>query len=124
MKKIKLSEFKGIVFDLDDTLIDRKEAYIKVFSNLYNDDQLFQKKFSFDDAMSFFWSLSPNNSLDVKKAYIEIKKIIPNFKFNYEEFYEYYYENLIKNIKPYAGAKKFLDELIEKNQLWNSYKWR
>jgi hypothetical protein len=74
--------------------------------------------------MSFFWSLSPNNSLDVKKAYIEIKKIIPNFKFNYEEFYEYYYENLIKNIKPYAGAKKFLDELIEKNQLWNSYKWR
>jgi len=45
MKKIKLSEFKGIVFDLDDTLIDRKEAYIKVFSNLYNDDQLFQKSF-------------------------------------------------------------------------------
>ena len=54
MKKIKLSEFKGIVFDLDDTLIDRKEAYNKVFSNLYNEDQLFQKKFSFDEAMSFF----------------------------------------------------------------------
>ena len=114
MRNIKLSDYKGIVFDLDDTLIDRKEAYNKVFSNLYNEDQLFQKKFSFDEAMSFFWSLSPNNSIDVKKAHIEIKRIIPDFKFNYEEFYKYYYENLVKNIKPYPGAKMFLDELIEK----------
>jgi hypothetical protein len=50
--------------------------------------------------MRFFWSLSPNNSIDVKKAFIEIKQVIPEFKFSYDEFYKYYYENLVKNIKP------------------------
>ena len=114
MRNIKLSNYKGIVFDLDDTLIDRKEAYDKVFSDLYNDDKLFQKKFSHEEAMRFFWSLSPNNTFDVKKGLIEIKKIFPEFNFEYDEFYQYYYENLVKVIKPYSGAKEFLEKLIEK----------
>ena len=31
MKKIKISDFKGLAFDLDDTLIDRKTAFNKIF---------------------------------------------------------------------------------------------
>jgi putative hydrolase of the HAD superfamily len=114
MKKIKLSDYKGIVFDLDDTLIDRKEAYNKVFSDLYNAQKLFQKKFTHDQAMCFFWSLSPNNHFDLKKGLIKIKNLFPEFTLSYEEFYEYYYENLVKIIKPYNGAKEFLEKLIER----------
>jgi len=51
---MKLSEFKGIVFDLDDTLIDRKDAYNKVFSNLYNQYTYFQKNFLMAKLCVFF----------------------------------------------------------------------
>ena len=37
--KIKLSSYKGIIFDLDDTLIDRKKAFKKVFTKLYMENK-------------------------------------------------------------------------------------
>ena len=64
--KIKLSEYKGVVFDLDDTLIDRKKAYSEIFTLLYNEHEVFNSKLTLEESLSFFWTLSPNNSIDIK----------------------------------------------------------
>ena len=52
--KIKLSGYKGIIFDLDDTLIDRKKAYKKVFTKLYKENESINKDTSLDQALKFF----------------------------------------------------------------------
>ena len=45
MKKIKISDFKGLAFDLDDTLIDRETAFNKIFKIFYKNQQAINKKY-------------------------------------------------------------------------------
>jgi len=110
----KLSDFKGLAFDLDDTLIDRKSAYTKFIFILYNTFDIF-KVISKDEAIDYFWSLSPNNHFNIRKALERIKKDFKNFNLNYEEFYEFYYKNMAELVTPYEGVGGFLDKLIKKN---------
>ena len=92
---IKLSEYKGVVFDLDDTLIDRKKAYSEIFTLLYKEHEVFNRKLTLEESLSFFWTLSPNNSIDIKNAFSEIKLKFPTFKLDFETFYRFYYDNMI-----------------------------
>ena len=113
--KIKLSEYKGVVFDLDDTLIDRKKAYSEIFTLLYNEHEVFNSKLTLEESLSFFWTLSPNNSIDIKYAFSEIKLKFPTFKLDFENFYRFYYDNMINLVKPYDGVKDFLLQLVKQN---------
>ena len=84
--KIKLSSYKGIIFDLDDTLIDRKKAFKKVFTKLYMENENINKDTSLDQALNFFSTLSPNNHIDIKKAFTKIKFKFKDFDKNYNSF--------------------------------------
>ena len=112
---IKLSEYKGVVFDLDDTLIDRKKAYSEIFTLLYKEHEVFNSKLTLEESLSFFWTLSPNNSIDIKNAFSEIKLKFPTFKLDFETFYRFYYDNMINLVKPYDGIKDFLLQLVKQN---------
>ena len=112
--KIKLSSYKGIIFDLDDTLIDRKKAFKKVFTKLYMENENINKDTSLDQALNFFSTLSPNNHIDIKKAFTKIKFKFKDFDKNYNSFYEFYYENIVDLIEPYDGIKEFLLCMKEK----------
>lgn len=110
---LKLSKFKGIAFDLDDTLIDRKKAFDKLCIKLCNDFDCFSF-FTKEEAIEYFWSLNSYNDFDIKHALFQIKKRFPKFKLNYEEFYDYYYRNMSQLITAYEGVSEFLDKLIVK----------
>ena len=121
---INLSDYKGVAFDLDDTLIDRKSAYSKFIEIMLKNFEIF-KIFSKNEAQEYFWNLSPNNSFNISKALEKIKRDFSEFPLSYEEFYDFYYENMSQIIKPYDGVGEFLDKLLEKkNKFWNSYKWK
>jgi hypothetical protein len=47
---IKLSEYKGVVFDLNDTLIDRKKAYSEIFTHLYKEHEVFNSKLTLEES--------------------------------------------------------------------------
>ena len=49
--KVKLSEYRGVVFDLDDTLIDRKKAYSEIFTLLYNEHEVFNSKLTLEESL-------------------------------------------------------------------------
>ena len=110
---LNLSEYMGVAFDLDDTLIDRKSAYSKFIEIMLKNFEIF-KNFSKNEAQKYFWNLSPNNSFNISKALEKIKRDFSEFPLNYEEFYDFYYENMSQIIKPYDGAGEFLDKLLEK----------
>ncbi len=110
---INLLNFKGVAFDLDDTLIDRKKAFDKLCLRFVNDFECFSN-FSEQEALDYFWGLNSYNSFDINFGLTEIKKRFPNFDLNYQEFYDYYYKNMSEVIEPYDGVKEFLDKLIEK----------
>ncbi len=110
---VKLSEFKGIAFDLDDTLIDRKKAFDKLCLRFTNDFKCFSE-LSKEEALEYFWSLNSNNDFDIDFVLKEIKKKYPDFTLSYQEFYDYYYKNMSELVEPYEGASEFLDRCIEK----------
>ena len=69
---LNLSEYMGVAFDLDDTLIDRKSAYSKFIEIMLKNFEIFQN-FSKNEAQKYFWNLSPNNSFNISKALEKIK---------------------------------------------------
>ena len=75
---INLSDYKGVAFDLDDTLIDRKSAYSKFIEIMLKNFEIF-KIFSKNEAQEYFWNLSPNNSFNISKA-ISCKSFGGTFK--------------------------------------------
>ena len=103
---LNLSEYMGVAFDLDDTLIDRKSAYSKFIKIMLKNFEIF-KIFSKNEAQEYFWNLSPNNSFNISKALEKIKRDFSEFPLSYEEFYYFYYENMSKIIKPYEGVGEF-----------------
>ena len=66
---LNLSEYMGVAFDLDDTLIDRKSAYSKFIKIMLKNFEIF-KIFSKNEAQEYFWNLSPNNSFNISKVYL------------------------------------------------------
>ena len=74
---INLSDYKGVAFDLDDTLIDRKSAYSKFIEIMLKNFEIF-KIFSKNEAQEYFWNLSPNNSFNISKALEKIREISQN----------------------------------------------
>ena len=99
--KIKLSEYKGVVFDLDDTLIDRKSAYSKFIESMIKNFEII-KIFSKNEAQEYFWKLSPNNSFYMSKAIEKIKNELKNI------YGKEYYEEVISKL-----SKKEIAELVE-----------
>tara|TARA_B100001079_G_C16407839_1_gene514645 strand:+ start:315 stop:998 length:684 start_codon:yes stop_codon:yes gene_type:complete len=114
IKKIKISDFKGLAFDLDDTLIDRETAFNKIFKIFYKNQQAINKKFTEKETLKFFWDLCPNNSIDISYCFETLKKQFPEINISLENFYKFYYETFLKVIKPHKGVIEFLDKLIEK----------
>jgi len=110
---VSLSKFKGIAFDLDDTLIDRKKAFDKLCIKLCNDFDCFSF-FTNEEAIEYFWSLNSYNDFDIKHALFQIKKRFLEFNLNYEEFYDYYYRNMSQLVTAYEGVSEFLDKLVKK----------
>ena len=51
----------------------------------------------------------------IKYAFSEIKLKFPTFKLDFENFYRFYYDNMINIVKPYDGVKDFLLQLVKQN---------
>ena len=50
--------YKGFLFDLDDTLIDRKNAYEYMYKIFYDSHKEINSSLTWESAKEFFWSLS------------------------------------------------------------------
>ena len=83
------TSFKAVLFDLDDTLIDRKSAYEYMCRRFYDLHNEINSSITWEEARKFFWNLSPNNAANITDHIKQINKrwpTIPNEPETHKKF--------------------------------------
>ena len=111
-------KFRAALFDMDDTLIDRRSAYDDVHRVFYDQHEAINGSTSWDDALDFFWSLSPDNATNAKTAILEIQKKWPGVAGDPESHYNFYFSNMAKFIKVLPRAVDFMNWMNSNNVAW------
>jgi putative hydrolase of the HAD superfamily len=110
--------FRAALFDMDDTLIDRGRAYDDVYRTLYDREEAINSVSSWEEALEFFWSLSPNNATDANTAIYEIQKKWPGVPGDSKSHYNFYFSEMVKHMKVLPGAMDFVDWMNENDVKW------
>ena len=110
--------FRAALFDMDDTLIDRRGAYDDVYRVMYDQQELIHGSTSWEDALEFFWSLSPDNATDANTAIFEIQKRWPGVPGDSKSHYDFYFSNMVKFMKVLPGAFDFVDWMNSNEVAW------
>jgi putative hydrolase of the HAD superfamily len=110
--------FRAALFDMDDTLIDRRGAYDDVYRVMYDQQELIHSSTSWEDALDFFWSLSPDNATDANTAIFEIQKRWPGVPGDSKSHYNFYFSSMVKFMKVLPGAVDFIDWMNSNEVNW------
>jgi putative hydrolase of the HAD superfamily len=111
-------KFSAALFDMDDTLIDRHSAYGDVYRVLYDQNEAIHDSTSWEDALEYFWTLSPGNTANANTAIFEIQKKWPGVPGDSKSHYNFYFSNMVKFIKVLPGAVEFVDWMNSKSIAW------
>jgi putative hydrolase of the HAD superfamily len=111
-------KFSAVLFDMDDTLIDRHSAYGDVYRVLYDQNEAIHDSTSWKDALEYFWTLSPDNTANANTAIFEIQKKWPGVPGDSKSHYNFYFSNMVKFIKVLPGAVEFVDWMNSKSIAW------
>jgi putative hydrolase of the HAD superfamily len=112
------AEIKAVLFDLDDTLIDRAAAYDRFYRQLYDSSPDIHENASWDEARAFFWELSPNNATNPRTAILEIQRRWPGVEGDSESYYHAYLSGISGHVTPFPGAIEFVDDLNDTGLPW------
>ncbi len=110
--------FQAVLFDLDDTLLDRRAAYDYAYHRFYDEQPAIHKACSWEEARTFFWWLSPNNATDARAAIVEIMRRWPGVNSDPETHHRYYFESLIDGLGLLPGVREFLAGLSASRLPW------
>jgi putative hydrolase of the HAD superfamily len=112
------TELKAALFDLDDTLVDRRTAYNKFYRGFYDTHEPINRDVSWAEAKDFFWTLSPNNATNPREAFKSIQQRWPDVKGDSESHYHDYFSGLSSSMRPLPGAVEFIEVLNESGLPW------
>ena len=109
---------RSALFDLDDTLLDRASAYEATFLDFYNLQPLIADSTDWDDALAFFWTLSPPGAIDGQDAAVRIMERWPAIELDRIEFEAWFFNTLASKAKVIDGALELLDDLNAAGYPW------
>ena len=109
---------RAALFDLDDTLLDRNSAFEATFREFYETQKAINATTDWDEAIDFFWSLSPQGTIDGQDAAIRIMERWPLVQLDPVEFETWFFNTLGRQAKPIDGAIEFVTELNEAQFPW------
>lgn len=121
---------RACLFDLDDTLIDRYGAYTNVYKDYYYQEEVIRNSLNLNEAIDYFWSLSPNNTAIPIESFKKIKARWPKVKGDEHDHYKFYFESTIKHMKILPGVIEFIDWINDSEYNWgvvtngNSYQYK
>lgn len=113
-----MPEIRAVLFDLDDTLIDRRSAYNDFYRSFYDRHDPINSDISWPQAKEFFWTLSSDNATNPRQAFATIQARWPGVTGDPESHYHDYFSGLVSHIKPLPGAMKFIDALNSNGLPW------
>ena len=109
---------RAALFDLDDTLLDRNSAFEATFREFYDTQKAINLTTDCDEALDFFWSLSPHGTIDGQDAAVRIMERWPSIELEPVEFEAWFFNTLGRQAKPIQGAMEFVKELNEAHFPW------
>ena len=113
-----MPEIKAVLFDLDDTLVDRRGAYDLFHRAFYDRHDAISGDVSWPEAKEFFWTLSPDNATDPRMAFAAIRNRWPGIDGDAESHFHSYFQSMIANMKPLPGAIELADALNNEGFPW------
>ena len=111
-------KYRAVLFDLDDTLIDRRSAYDALYRVFYDQQPAINTASTWEEAREFFWSLSPWNATNARIAIRDIQKRWPGVEGDPDSFNRFYFETLIANLELLRGARELMDALNRSGIPW------
>jgi putative hydrolase of the HAD superfamily len=111
-------KFRAALFDMDDTLIDRRSAYDEVYRVLYNQHEAIHGSTSWEEALEFFWTLSPDNATEPREAFLKIQEKWPGVTGDPDSHYNFYFSTMVKFMKVLPGAVDFIDWMNSSDVRW------
>ena len=109
---------RAALFDLDDTLLDRNTAFEATFRTFYETQPAINSTTGWDEALDFFWSLSPHGTIDGQDAALLITARWPAVELEPVEFEAWFFGTMGRQAKPIDGAMEFVEELNEAQFPW------
>ena len=109
---------KAVLFDLDDTLVDRESAYNHVYRVFYDTQSAVNEETSWEEAKEFFWSLSPFNATNPRLAILDIKNRWPGVESDPETHHRFYFDRLLEGMKILPHVMELLDDLNDAGCPW------
>lgn len=111
-------KFRAALFDLDDTLIDRRSAYDNVYRVFYDRHEAIHGSTAWEDALEFFWTLSPANATVPRQAFLDIQAKWSGVTGDPDSHYVFYFEQMVKHMKMLPEAMDFVDWMNTSKLHW------
>ncbi len=109
---------RAALFDLDDTLLDRSTAFEATFRTFFESQPAINSTTGWDEALDFFWSLSPHGTIDAQDAALLITARWPAVELEPVEFEAWFFNTMGRQARPIEGAMEFLKELNNAQFPW------
>lgn len=113
-----LPELKAVLFDLDDTLVDRRGSYDIFYRSFYDQNDAVNEALSWPEAKAFFWTLSPDNATNPRQAFEAIQNRWPSVSGDPDSHFHNYFKSMIANMRPLPGAMELVEALNESGMPW------
>lgn len=116
--ELRETDIRAVLFDLDDTLVDRRGAYDIFYRSFFDKNDALNDLLSWPEAKDFFWTLSPDNATDPRQAFEVIQARWPEISGDPDSHFHKYFESMVANMRPLPGALELAEALNSSGIPW------
>ena len=116
MRRIRI--YKGLLCDLDDTLLDRRSSFMRFARLFYKRYKVIAETETFDRFYSRLLALDSWAEEPKGQLFDKILSIWPEIPNTANELEEQFWRELIKGMKPIVGVQQFIDLLVHHGVPW------
>lgn len=109
---------RAVLFDLDDTLIGRSDAFEATARKFYDTQPAINETTSWEVTYDFTLSLSPHGTIDAQSAAVHLKNRWPELEIDPVSFEEWFFYVLASYAEPLPGVVDMLRELNDAGFPW------
>ncbi|MEX0925192.1 MAG: HAD-IA family hydrolase [Dehalococcoidia bacterium] len=110
--------FRGALFDLDDTLIDRAGSFERLFRIIYERDSAIRSTHSLEGMMNLVWEYDEWGTAPKEVLFERMLTQWPGMSGTVPELVAFYWAELLAGMRRIPGACEFVAELNQSGYPW------
>jgi len=110
--------FRAALFDLDDTLVDRRASFRRFTERFYETYSCVRASHSLEETYQELLRLDHWGHVPKDGVFTKVLGIWPGIGRSVEELVEFFWDELVAGMRPIEGALGFLRELSEAGAPW------